>query len=149
MLNVHHMHTWVCTVFTWNYEQHLYTHTLIPIINRFASTNEPLSIESHFVSGAWKFAILSDAIHMAREHWPNAIQYSYLHLFTTKFVAILLTLTQKYQISQISNVQKVRHLEQPADGWRTERSRCVIHCKLIEQKIDILIRLIIVNTATS
>ena len=42
MLNVHHMHTWVCTVFKWNYEQHLYTHTLIPIINRFASTNEPL-----------------------------------------------------------------------------------------------------------
>ena len=40
---VHHMHTWVCTVFKWNYEQHLYTHTLIPIINRFASTNEPLS----------------------------------------------------------------------------------------------------------
>ena len=22
MLNVHHMHTWVCTVFKWNYEQH-------------------------------------------------------------------------------------------------------------------------------
>ena len=35
------MHTWVCTVFKWNYEQHLYTHTLIPIINRFGSTNEP------------------------------------------------------------------------------------------------------------
>ena len=46
MLNVHHMHTWVCTVFKWNYEQHLYTHTLIPIINRFASTNEPLSFLS-------------------------------------------------------------------------------------------------------
>ena len=30
-------------MFKWNYEQHLYTHTLIPIINRFASTNEPLS----------------------------------------------------------------------------------------------------------
>ena len=44
MLNVHHMHTWVCTVFKWNYEQYLYTHTLIPIINRFASTNEPLNI---------------------------------------------------------------------------------------------------------
>ena len=29
-------------MFKWNYEQHLYTHTLIPIINRFASTNEPL-----------------------------------------------------------------------------------------------------------
>ena len=43
MLNVHHLHTWVCTVFKWNYEQHLYTHTLIPIINRFASTNEPLN----------------------------------------------------------------------------------------------------------
>ena len=42
MLNVHHMHTWVCTVFKWNYEQHLYTHMLKPIINRFASTNEPL-----------------------------------------------------------------------------------------------------------
>ena len=45
MLIVHHMHTWVCTVFKWNYEQHLYTHTLIPIINRFASTNEPLSTQ--------------------------------------------------------------------------------------------------------
>ena len=44
MLNVYHMHTWVCTVFKWNYEQHLYTHTLIPIINRFASTNKPLNI---------------------------------------------------------------------------------------------------------
>ena len=33
-------------MFKWNYEQHLYTHTLIPIniINRFASTNEPLTI---------------------------------------------------------------------------------------------------------
>ena len=44
MLNMHHMHTWVCTVYKWNYEQHLYTHTLIPIINRYASTNEPLSL---------------------------------------------------------------------------------------------------------
>ena len=42
MLNVHHMHTWVCTLLKWNYEQHLYTHTLISIINRFASTNAPL-----------------------------------------------------------------------------------------------------------
>ena len=61
-----------------------------------------------------QFAFLSDAIHMAREHRQNTIQYLYLHLFTTKFVAILLTLTQKYHISQISNVQKVRRLEQPA-----------------------------------
>ena len=54
---------------------------------------------------------------MAREYRQNAIQYLYLHLFTTKFVAILLTLTQKWHISQISNGQKVRQLEQPAaDG---------------------------------
>ena len=66
---------------------------------------------------------------MAREHRQNAIQYLYLHLFTTKFVAVLLTLTQKCHISQISNVQKVRHLEQPApDGLRTEKSRQVIQC---------------------
>ena len=31
-------------MFKWYYEQHLYTHTLIPIINGFASTNEPLKI---------------------------------------------------------------------------------------------------------
>ena len=78
----------------------------------------------------WKFAFLSDAIHMDREHRQNTIQYLYLHLFTTKFVAVLLTWTQKCHISQISNVQKVRHLEQPApDGRRTEQSRPVIQCK--------------------
>ena len=48
---------------------------------------------------------------MAREHRQIAIQYLYLRLFTTKFVAILLILTQKCHTSQISNVQKVRHLE--------------------------------------
>ena len=92
-----------------------------------------LSIESHFVGVhgphelhrkekqiEWRciqFAFLPDAIHMAREHRQNAIQYLYLHFFITKFVMVLLTLTQKCHISQISNVQKVRHLEQPApDG---------------------------------
>ena len=83
----------------------------------------------HCVSGAWKFAILSDAIHMAREHQQNAIQYLCWHLFTTKFVAMLLSSTQKCHISQIPNVQKIRHLEQPADGRRTEQSRRVIQCK--------------------
>ena len=54
---------------------------------------------------------------MAREHRQNKIQYLYLHLFTTKFVAVLLSLTEKCHISQISSIQKVRHLEQPApDG---------------------------------
>ena len=51
---------------------------------------------------------------MAREHRQNAIQYLYLHLFTTKFVAVLLTLTQKCHIPQVLNIQKVGHLEQPA-----------------------------------
>ena len=51
---------------------------------------------------------------MTREHRQNAIQYLFLHLLTTKFVAILHTLTQKCHISQISNAQKVRHLEQPS-----------------------------------
>ena len=51
--------------------------------------------------------------------WPvntdkNAVQYLYLHLLTTKFVAILLTVTQKCHIFQILNEQKVRHLEQPS-----------------------------------
>ena len=32
MLNVHHMHNLVCEVFRWNYEQHLYTHTFIPLL---------------------------------------------------------------------------------------------------------------------
>ena len=80
--------------------------------------------------GAWKFAFLSDSIHMAREHRQNAIQYLYLHLFTTTFVAILLTLTQKCHISKVQTYKKVRHLEQPApDGWRTEQSRGEIKCK--------------------
>ena len=75
-----------------------------------------LRIESHFVGvhGPYELhrkekQIKCTAIHMTREHRQNAIQYLYLHLLTTKFVAILLTLTQKGHISQISNEQKVRH----------------------------------------
>ena len=40
--NTHHMHTLVCEVFEWNHEQHLYTYTFIPIVNRFASLIVPL-----------------------------------------------------------------------------------------------------------
>ena len=102
------------------------------------------------VSGAWKFALLSDAIHIAREHRHNAIQYLYLHLFTTKFVAILLTLTQKCHISQISNVQKVRHLEQPAPGWMRNWTKPPREPVLIIRSNDwYFYSLIIVNTATS
>ena len=42
---------------------------------------------------------------MAREHRQNAIQYLYLHLLTTKFVAILLTLTQKCHISDFKRTK--------------------------------------------
>ena len=56
--------------------------------------------------------VIYDVINwLQREHRQNAIQYLYLHLLTTKFVAILLSLTQKCHISQISNEQKVRHIE--------------------------------------
>ena len=44
MLYVHHMHTLVCRVFKWNYEQHIYGHTFIPTDIRFAPTNVPLII---------------------------------------------------------------------------------------------------------
>ena len=44
MLNVHHIYTLICEVFKWNYEQHLYTHTFIAMVNRFASLNVPLII---------------------------------------------------------------------------------------------------------
>ena len=47
-------------------------------------------------------------------YW-EIFQYLYLHLFTTEFVGILLTLSQKCHFSQISNAQKVRHLEQLAE----------------------------------
>ena len=50
-----------------------------------------------------RFAILSDAFHMAREHRQNASQYLYLDLFTTKFVAIFLTLTQKSYLSDFKH----------------------------------------------
>ena len=71
MLNVHHMHTWVCTVFKWNYEQHLYTHTLIPIINRFVSTNEPLNIRGYSV-----FLHYSYRKSLFRGHWNSLIRPS-------------------------------------------------------------------------
>ena len=54
---------------------------------------------------------------MAREHRQNAIQYLYLHFL--QVCCDILTLTQKCHISQISNVQKVRKLEQPASRRMT------------------------------
>ena len=81
-------------------------------IGKKSKLNAPFAGCIQFITRCIQFAFLSDAIHMVREHRQNAIQYLYLYLFTTKFVPILLILTQKCHISQISNVQKVRHLEQ-------------------------------------
>ena len=44
MLYVHHMHTLVCRVFKLNYEQQLYSHTLISTDIKFARTNVPLRV---------------------------------------------------------------------------------------------------------
>ena len=48
MLYVHDMLTWVCDLFKWNYEQHLYSHTFIPIVNRFASLSAHLNTFLHY-----------------------------------------------------------------------------------------------------
>ena len=42
MLNVHHMHTLVCRVFKWNYEQQLYGYTFLPTDIMCARANSPL-----------------------------------------------------------------------------------------------------------
>ena len=59
MLYVHHMHTLVCRVFKWNYEQQLYCHTLILTDIKFARTNVPLIIFGAYSVGvdrnSWKF----------------------------------------------------------------------------------------------
>ena len=44
MLYVHHMHTLVCRVFKWNYEQLLYGKTFLPTDIRFARANAPLNL---------------------------------------------------------------------------------------------------------
>ena len=95
------------------------------------------------LSGAWKFAILSDAIHMAREHRQNAIQYIYI--FYNKFVAIFLTLTQR--MLYLSNLNRtksktLRTASRKMTNWTKPPCDPV-------QKIDIFKSLIIVNTATS
>ena len=43
MLYVQHMHTLVCRVFKWNYEQLLYGQTFLPTDIRFARANAPLT----------------------------------------------------------------------------------------------------------
>ena len=105
-----------------------------------------LGIESHFVGvhGPYELQWKEKQIKCTA-----LIQYLYLHLLTTKFVAILLTLTQKCQISQISNEQKVRHLEQPSRRKTNGRSPPCDPVQLIRTKDWHFKSLIIVNTATS
>ena len=43
MLFVHHMHTLICRVVKWNYEQHLFGNTFLPTDIRFAPANAPLN----------------------------------------------------------------------------------------------------------
>ena len=57
------------------------------------------------ISGRIQFAFLYVAIHMAREHHQNAIQYLYLHLFTTKFGAILLTLQGFFSVHFMAEIR--------------------------------------------
>ena len=74
--------------------------------------------------------------------WPvntEKIRFiTYIYIFLQQSLSrYCLLYHKKCHICQISNVQKVRHIEQPAYRWRTEQSRRVIQCKLYEQKIDI------------
>ena len=71
----------------------------------------------HRVSGAWKFAFLSDAIHMASEHRQNAIQYIIFTSFYNKVCRGIANFNTK--MSYLSDIKrtKSKHLEQPAqDG---------------------------------
>ena len=58
MLSVNHMHTLVCEILKWNYEQNLYTHTFITMVNSFARLDVPLT--RPFV--LWKMLILIEAL---------------------------------------------------------------------------------------
>ena len=68
MLYVHHMHTLVCRVFKWNYEQLLYGKTFLPTDIRFARANAPLNptqAYAYFVDKTkyiWWALLLNDQI---------------------------------------------------------------------------------------
>ena len=96
----------------------------------------------HRVSGAWniKKRLLLRCVNLLffpmQCIWPvntdkmRCNTYIYIALQQSLSRYCLITVTQTCHISQISNEQKVRHLEQPvSDGWRTEQSRRVIQCK--------------------
>ena len=47
MHNVRHMHTLVCKVFKWNYEQHVNGHSLTPMVYRIVRTYVPFKASAH------------------------------------------------------------------------------------------------------
>ena len=67
MLYVHHMHTLVCRVFKWNYEQLLYGQTFLSTDIRFARANAPLS-EHH----------LNDCVEYQKDtYWCDVFLYEF------------------------------------------------------------------------
>ena len=68
MLYVHHMHTLVCRVFKWNYEQQLYCHTLISTDIKLARTNVPLNRD--FLSRIY-LTFIRPLFEYASEVWDN------------------------------------------------------------------------------
>ena len=76
MLYVQHMHTLVCRVVKWNYEQLLYGQTFLPTDIRFARANAPLRL--------WCFAMIDGnetekmskcrAVHIIHTVIPKAVE---------------------------------------------------------------------------
>ena len=70
------MHTLVCRVFKWNYEQHLYGHTFLPTDIRFAPANLALTPKTYWLSMGIASIIRLDNILIL-------LSYSYQYLFLT------------------------------------------------------------------
>ena len=104
----------------------------------YESHRKEKQIFMHRVSGAWKFAFLSDAIHIAREHRQKCNSILIFTSFYNKvFRGIAYFNTKMSYLSDFKST-KSKILVQPApDVWRTEKNRRIIQCKY-EQKIDIL-----------
>ena len=78
MLYVQHMHTLVCRVFKWNYEQLLYGQTFLPTDIRFARANAPLNSFIHKNRNRrYKFLVLGrEGPYFVKEHSDSKIKYT-------------------------------------------------------------------------
>ena len=86
------MHTLVCRVFKWNYEQLLYGQTFLPTDIRFARANVPLikSINDiYFSEMCLSFIFAEFGLGLTTfEYTPHILKYSRSgHTFTLKFPA--------------------------------------------------------------